>query len=32
MAKTQERASEIRFEFLELVTPKETFDLQKLFV
>jgi len=32
MAKTQERAADVRFEFLELVTPTGTFDLQKLFV
>ena len=32
MAKTQERATDIRFEFLELITPTGTFDLQKLFV
>lgn len=32
MAETQEKASEIKFEFIELVTPSETFDLTKLFV
>jgi len=32
MAKTQERAADVRLEFLELVTPKESFDLRKLFV
>ena len=32
MAKTQERASEIKFEFLELVTPRGVHDLRELFV
>ena len=32
MAKTQERASEIKFQFLELVTPTGVHDLQQLFV
>lgn len=32
MARTQEKATDVRFEFLELVTPTETFDLQNLFV
>ena len=32
MAESQEFASDIRIDFLELVTPAETFDLQRLFV
>ena len=32
MATTQARATDVRFEFLELITPTGTFDLQKLFV
>jgi len=32
MPKTQVRASEVRFEFLELITPTGSFDLQNLFV
>ena len=32
MSKVQQDASDIKIEFLELVTPSETFDLQRLFV
>ena len=32
MSKVQQDASDIKIEFLELVTPAETFDLQRLFV